>query len=60
MTTFDKAASVAGKAKLEAAGWIKVASVMSDQAQDGKFGTHFIKDGKEFWFNKDTFQNLPV
>ena len=59
MTTFTKEASKSGKAKLVAAGWTNVMTLMSD-SDDGKYGVMFTRNGETFWFNKETFHNLPV
>lgn len=52
MTTkaqFEKA-----KKQLVEAGWTQISSVMSDSAGI-RYGSHFVKDGKEFFLNKDTY-----
>jgi hypothetical protein len=41
-------------AHLEAQGWTKIASVMHDGGDTGKFGLLFTREGAEFWLNKNT------
>lgn len=51
---FNKATANKAKAELIAAGWEHVLTSCND-TQGLKYGSLFTKDGKEFWFNKDTY-----
>jgi len=49
--------------KLKAAGWVHGATMMIDGAHkegETKFGTCWHKDGKTFWLNYKTLNNLPA
>lgn len=54
MTAFTKQASQQAKKELAAAGWEHIATVCSDTA-GLRYGSHFLKQGAEFFLNKDTF-----
>ena len=59
MAVFTKQASIKAKQALIDAGWMHVCSTMND-CGNGEYGSLFIKGGEKFWFNKDTFNKLPV
>ncbi len=40
-------------------GWVRGCSVMTDSTGNGRYGIHFTRNGREFWLNKDTIDNLP-
>ena len=48
------------KAALTSAGWTRTHSVMHDGGGTGNYGTCYVKDGRKFYLNKDTFTNLPI
>lgn len=49
-----KAQAIKAKNELIQAGWNHILTSCNDQA-GLKYGSLFTKDGKEFWFNKDTY-----
>lgn len=54
MKTVTKTEFVNAKAELTAAGWTMICSIGSDSAGI-RYGSHFTKNGKDFFLNKDTF-----
>lgn len=47
--------------KLKAAGWTKLCSVMHDGDKSNmKYGTLWTSAKGQFYFNDQTFRNLPV
>lgn len=51
-----KAQAIKAKNELIQAGWTQILSSCNDQT-GLKYGSLFTKEGKEFWFNKDTYMN---
>lgn len=54
-----KAQLQAAHKTLEAAGWTKVCSVMSDSNSNGRYGSLYTKNGESFYLNIETLNNLP-
>lgn len=45
---------------LAANGWQNILTAMDDVKDGNNFGTLYTKEGREFWLNVNTFDNLPV
>lgn len=51
---------IAAKRAMITAGWTFCGSVMHDKGATGNFGLLYVKDGKRFYLNKDTFNGMEV
>jgi len=48
------------KAKLVAAGWEHIATVMSGDKGDKQYGLLFTRNGERFYYNIETWDSLPI
>lgn len=61
MKTIDRATYRAARQSLTAGGWEEVLTACSSLGDSGtEFGILYAKDGKEFWLNFKTIDNLPT